>query len=201
MSTTPTTTSNASKVAEWVKTHPGTVAGAVIGTAAVALVIYWIVDNWPLIKALGTAAVLAASFGFLAYIIAGIVGIAAPALIASVKALKASLSSNKEEADAKNKAIDEDPSTTPEQKAAAKAQVEADKATADAKAVDSAKTLMSNTNRLSQAEESGLPGSVNVTFEDASSSSYDSADGVADGIGDDIAEHGPIASSGFEGSA
>lgn len=154
----------------WVKEHPGTVLVVVGIVALVALVVYWIVDNWPIIKALGTAALIAASVTFLAFIIAGIVGVAAPAMIAAVRALRAKLGLNKDAEEEAKAAADKLTDATA--KADAIKAAEDAKAAADADGVDMAQTLQTNVNQLSQDTAGGNPGTLSVTYSDGTSSTF-----------------------------
>lgn len=177
--------SGGQKFINWIRTHPGSVALIVIGAALVALVIYWIVDNWPIIQALGTAVTIAGSIGVLAFIVAGIVGIAAPALIGAYNALKAARAKNAEEAADKIKG-GEDPD-----------QAKADEAAANDAAIEPVKAFESTLNASSQASQSGQPSNLTTTHVDGTRVGFDNAEDAADGISDAVDAHGQIVNSGL----
>ena len=163
----------------WLKANPGKVLLAVGIVLLVALVIYWVSDNLPLIRALGTAAVIAATFPILAVVIAGIVTVAAPAMIAGVKWLKNKLASNKDDIDSGK--------LTPKEAAAD-----------DAASVETAKGIEADTNSLDQANASGSStASVKLGTQSGDVVEVTDADDVPEVIESQESAGDPVVSSEF----
>jgi len=178
-----------------IENHPIKITVLLLGLIVVGIVIYWVVDNWPLIKSLGLGAVLAAGIGFIGYIIAGIVGVALPALLAGVKALKASREKIAEDKATKEAEVDDAVKAgnmTAEEGAAAKTQIAAEATAAEGTASTAAQQLTKATNAQAQAQESGTASTTKATFDNGAEKDYDNTDDAVDNIGQDIDANGPL---------